>query len=210
MNIRDYTPMDPEIEQIHYDKKIEDSVNKLQDLEDNVRKAVKDLASKLEKANEELGQLLKMKKESERNYIQLVNRNSDIIKKQDLNRLKEENKRIELRRGVQTDVIGVLHGISNDYKELTGALKDLGKNMGKMNKIQLSWRESTAELAKLKGSQMATGGKLNKVEKSIRQGKEKVIKMHEEVNHRHVFVETALKRINDSLIKLKNSIRNFT
>ncbi|MHA1518655.1 MAG: hypothetical protein ACTSRK_00595 [Promethearchaeota archaeon] len=209
MDINSFKPMDPEIDQIHYDKQLEDSINKLQDLEDAVRRSLKDLASKIRKTHDELGNYHKIQFENERNYIQLVNRNSDLVKKPDLNRLKEHNKRTNIRLEVQKNMSNVLLQLSNDYKELTGTLKDLGSVMGKMNKKQSQWRDYTADLAKLKGSQMASGGKLNKVEGNIRKSKESVIKLRDEVKHREGFVETALKRIYNSLIKLKNTVKNF-
>ena len=210
MSIKDFKPMDPEMEQMLYDKKLEESINKLEYLEDAVRKALKDLATKLGKTHEELANYHKIQLENERNFIQLVNRDSDIVKKQDFNRLKEQNKRTEIRLDVQKNMTSVLLELSNDYKELTGTLKDLGSAMGKMNKTQMQWRDFTGDLAKLRGSQMASGGKLNKVEGNIRKSKESVIKLREDVKHREGFVETALKRINDSLIKLKNAVKNFT
>ncbi|MHA1618675.1 MAG: hypothetical protein ACTSVZ_05280 [Promethearchaeota archaeon] len=209
MDINSFKPMDPEIDQIHYDKQLEDSINKLQDLEDAVRRSLKDLASKIRKTHDELGNYHKIQFENERNYIQLVNRNSDLVKKPDLNRLKEHNKRTNIRLEVQKNMSNVLLQLSNDYKELTGTLKDLGSVMGKMNKRQSQWRDYTADLAKLKGSQMASGGKLNKVEGNIRKSKESVIKLRDEVKHREGFVETAIKRIYNSLIKLKNTVKNF-
>ncbi|MHA1613160.1 MAG: hypothetical protein ACTSYU_13980, partial [Promethearchaeota archaeon] len=134
MDINSFKPMDPEIDQIHYDKQLEDSINKLQDLEDAVRRSLKDLASKIRKTHDELGNYHKIQFENERNYIQLVNRNSDLVKRPDLNRLKEHNKRTNIRLEVQKNMSNVLLQLSNDYKELTGTLKDLGSVMGKMNK----------------------------------------------------------------------------
>ncbi len=209
MDVNSFKPTDPEIEQMQYDKQLEDSVDKLQNLEDAVRRSLKDLANKLGKTHNELGKYHKIQLENERNYIQMVNRNSDLVKKQDLNRLKERNKRTMIRLEVQKNMSNVLLELSNDYKELSGTLKDLGSVMGKLNKKQNQWRDYTGDLAKLRGSQMASGGKLNKVEGNIQKSKESVIKLRDEVKHREGFVETALKRIYNSLIKLKNTVKNF-
>ncbi|MCF2138715.1 MAG: hypothetical protein K9W44_01505 [Candidatus Lokiarchaeota archaeon] len=209
MNIKDFLPMDPEIEQMHYDKKTEDSLSKLQYLEDGVRRSIKDLASSLKKSSEELENLLQIQQESERNYIQLVNRHSDLISKNDLAQIKQENKQIELRLSIQQNINNALLDLANNYKEYSKSLKELEKIIEKLNKKQSSWRDAAAELAKLRGSQMASGGKLNKVEKKIESKKADVIKIRTEIKHRQSFVETNLKHINETLLKLKNSIKNF-
>ncbi|WP_457558676.1 hypothetical protein [Candidatus Harpocratesius sp.] len=209
MNIKDFLPMDPEIEQMHYDKKTEDSLSKLQYLEDGVRRSIKDLANSLKKSSEELENLLQIKQESERNYIQLINRHSDLVLNSDLTQIKQKNKQIQLRLSIHQNIINILLDLSNNYKEYSKSLKELEKITEKLNKTQSSWRDAAAELAKLRGSQMASGGKLNKVEKKIESKKADVIKIRTEIKHRQSFVETNLKHINETLLKLKNAIKNF-
>ncbi|MHA1886708.1 MAG: hypothetical protein DRO88_01525 [Promethearchaeia archaeon] len=209
MSIKDFLPIDPEIEQFQFDKKITESINKQQYLEDGVRRALNELANQLKKSAQEIQHYLVIQRENERNYIQLINRKSDLVLKSDLSQLRTENSQMEQKLQVQEHILNSLLDLSNDYKEYTKTLKNLGKIMEKLNKSQSSWRDAAAELAKLRGSQMASGGKLQKVENKIEAGKASVIKIRSEVKHRKSFVLTTLKRINETLLKLKNGIKSF-
>ncbi|MHA1776700.1 MAG: hypothetical protein ACTSWC_07975 [Promethearchaeota archaeon] len=209
MSIKDFLPIDPEIEQFQFDKKITESINKQQYLEDGVRRALNELANQLKKSAQEIQHYLAIQRENERNYIQLINRKSDLVLKSDLSQLRTENSQMEQKLQVQEHILNSLLDLSNDYKEYTKTLKNLGKIMEKLNKSQSSWRDAAAELAKLRGSQMASGGKLQKVENKIEAGKASVIKIRSEVKHRKSFVLTTLKRINETLLKLKNGIKSF-
>lgn len=201
--------MDPEIEQAQYDKKTTDSLKNQQNIEDGVRRAINELANQLKKSTQEMNHYLSLQRESERNFIQLINRKSDLVSKSDLDLLRTENSQLEKRIQVQENLTHNLLDLANDYKEYTKTLKNLTKAYDKLNKNQSSWRDAAADLAKLRGSQMASGGKLNKVENKIEAGKSSVIKSRAEIKHRKAFVTTTLKHINETLLKLKNNIKNF-
>ncbi len=202
-------PNDQEIEWIYSTKKIVDSLNKLQSSEDSVMKGFKDLSNKMKKSNTEFKSYVGLKQEEVRLFIQLVNRKSDMVSNQDLNKLREHVKQIENAIEVDTEILNSFIDISEAYKEYQKALKDFTKSGEKLNKNQKDWHDSSANLSKALSSQMTPGHKLDKLEKAIANNKITVSKGYEEYKHQERFVETGVLRLNQAWAKLKTVIKNI-
>lgn len=201
-------PNDQEIEDSQLTRKLAISLDKLQTNEESVMKGIEDLADRLKKSNHELKNYLEIQTEASRLYIQLVTRNSDLIHQDDLKRIKEHVKKVEDRISVQLGLQNAFLELAGGYKEYHKTLKDYSKAMANLNKAQKAWHDSSAELAKAQSSQAVSGGKLDKIEKSIGKNKREVIKMYDDRHHRENFVDTAMKRVNQVWLKLKDSIKN--
>jgi chromosome segregation ATPase len=208
MGIKDYLPMDQEIEDIQITRDLASSLDKLQSLEDNVMKGIKDLADRMKKANSELEKYLGIQNEASRLYIQLVNRKSDLIKQPDLTKLKAHVANITQKVNANTNLYHGFLELASGYKEYQKTLGNLSKATGKLNKHQKDWHDSAADLAKAQSSQAVSGGKLDKIENSIEKNKRKVMKAYEDRKHQEAFVETAHKRVNQLWLKLKDIVKN--
>lgn len=207
MGVKEDLPMDEEINDIQLTKKLANSLFKLEGNEENVMKGIKEVANRMKKSSTEMNNYLELQNETVRLYIQLVNRKSDIIKNQDLAKIKEHVKRIEKTVSVQHDIYHSFQEMGDSYKEYHKTLKELAKSVEKLNKKQKDWHDSASELAKAQGSQMTSGQKLDKLEQTINKRKREVVKHYDDRKHRDGFVQHAMIRINQAWIKLKNVIK---
>ncbi len=93
--IKKFLPLDVELEQITYDKKLENSVQKLVGSEENIEKSFKNVSQNMEKANKELKKYLNIQKETLRSYVQFINQRSDLITPQNLAKQKDHVAHVE-------------------------------------------------------------------------------------------------------------------
>ncbi|MHA1719119.1 MAG: hypothetical protein ACTSWX_05870 [Promethearchaeota archaeon] len=208
--IKEFLPLDIELEQISYDKKLEASINKLAGLEENIEKSFKNVAQNMEKANNELKKYLDLQKETLRNYVQFINQRSDLINQKELSKLKDHVTHLEKTIDSQTEIVNNIKDVSSGYKEFSKTLKDLNKKFSKLNKYQSNWKNTAAELAKARGNQMVTGSKLEKLEKQLKSEKSEVQKQYHNRDHSNSFVSTAVLQLNQAWQKLKSNIKNIS
>jgi len=208
--IKKFLPLDVEIEQITYDKKLENSVQKLAGLEENIEKSFKNVSQNMEKANKELKKYLTIQKETLRSYVQFINQRSDLITPQNLAKLKDHVTHIERNVDVQDEMTNDIKEISQGYKEFSKTLKDFGKKLSKLNKSESNWKDTAAELTKSRSDQMVTGSKLEKLENRLRKEKSEVQKQYHNKDHSNSFVITAVLQLNQSWQRFKSNIKNLS
>lgn len=208
MSMKDIMPMDIEITLAEeYDKQSVESLSRLQDAEDGVTRAVKDLAERFDRATKERERYLNTQKELERQYIQLIQRKSELIAPIDMQKLKEHTKNLEETIQAYITMSQNLKELSSSYNEYNGALKDLVKAWGNQQKTEMDWRKLGYDFTKARESQ--DGGKMEKIEKQLGKTKQDTIKTFQEKAHRATFVEKAMVRINQSWQKIKVNIKNI-
>ena len=78
-----------------------------------------------------------------------------------------------------------------------------------LTKKQNEWRVAASNLSKAHGDMAVSSKKLDKIEKNIMKGKEHVIKLYVEKQHRNGFVEQTMLHVNQAWVKLKNKIKNM-
>lgn len=205
----DSIPMDVEIEEINLNKRLYKSLDKLTLYEDSIGKDLKSLAKSMKNATDELSDYLETQNQVVRLYIQLINRESDLVSNHDLQLLKAHVKKVENRVQNQQNLIGTFKDLSSGYKEYSKSLKDYTKSVSNLLKTQENWHNASSELAKVKHNPRVTGQKLEKIEKKIVHIKKKVLKRYEERRHKNGFIKHALQRISDAWLKLKNQIIKF-
>lgn len=209
MNMKDIMPMDIEISQAEeYDKKAVEALDRLFASEEAVAKAFKELAERMDRATKEKEKYLGTQREMERQYIQLIQRKSQLIESHDLQVVKEHVKRTDETVNNQQQLTGILKEMADSYNEYIGAMKDLTKTWSSLQKNELDWRKVSYEFTKARENQ--DGGKMEKLEKEIEKQKNQVIKAFQEKAHRFSFVEKAMVRINQTWQKLKMGIKNVS
>ena len=208
--IKEFLPLDVELEQISYDKKLENSVHKLGGLEENLEKSFKSVANDMEKANKELKKYLTLQKETLRSYVQFLNRRSDLISQKDLANLKDHVTHVERTIDVQDEMANDIKEVSQGYKEYSKTLKDFGRKLSKLNKSESNWKNTAAEMIKARSDQMVTGSKLEKLENQLRKDKSQVQKQYHNKSHSNSFVVTAVLQLNQAWQKFKSNIKNFS
>jgi len=181
--IKEFLPLDVELEQISFDKKLENSVHKLAGLEENLEKSFKSVAHDMEKSNKELKKYLTLQKETLRSYVQFLNQKSDLISQKDLANLKDHVSHIERTIDVQDEMANDVKEISQGYKEYSKTMKDFGRKLSKLNKSESNWKNTAAELNKARSDQMVTGSKLEKLENQLRKEKSQVQKQYHNKSH---------------------------
>ena len=208
--IKEFLPLDVELEQISFDKKLEISVYKLAGLEESIEKGFKTVAQDMEKANNELKKYLNLQKETLRSYIQFLNRQSDLINQKDIANLKDHVIHVERTIDVQIEMVNDIKEVSQGYKEYSNTLKDLGRKLSKLNKSELNWKNIAAEMTKARSDQMVTGSKLSKLENQLRKEKSEVQKQYHNKSHANSFVVTAVLNLNQIWQKFKSNIKNIS
>ena len=208
--IKEFLPLDVELEQISFDKKLENSVHKLAGLEENLEKSFKSVAHDMEKSNKELKKYLTLQKETLRSYVQFLNQKSDLISQKDLANLKDHVSHIERTIDVQDEMANDIKEVSQGYKEYSKTMKDFGRKLSKLNKSESNWKNTAAELNKARSNQMVTGSKLEKLENQLRKEKSQVQKQYHNKNHANSFVVTAVLQLNQAWQKFKSNIKNFS
>ena len=208
--IKEFLPLDVEIEQISFDKKLENSVHKLAGLEENLEKSFKSVAHDMEKSNKELKKYLTLQKETLRSYVQFLNQKSDLISQKDLANLKDHVSHIERTIDVQDEMANDIKEVSQGYKEYSKTMKDFGRKLSKLNKSESNWKNTAAELNKARSNQMVTGSKLEKLENQLRKEKSQVQKQYHNKSHANSFVVTAVLQLNQAWQKFKSNIKNFS
>ena len=208
--IKEFLPLDVELEQISFDKKLESSINKLVGLEENIERSFKNAAHDMEKANKELKKYLNLQKETLRSYVQFLNQKSDLITPQDLAKLKDHVTHVERSIIVQDEMVNDLKYVSQGYKEYSKTLKDLNRKFSKLNKSETNWKNTAAEMTKARSDQMVTGSKLEKLENQLRKEKSEVQKQYHNKNHANSFVVTAVLQLNQAWQKFKSNIKNIS
>lgn len=209
MDIQASKPSNQELEDLVLTKKITASLNKLHTLEENTMKSLRDVANRMRSSNQELKKYLELQRQSERLYIQLVTRKSDLIHNHELQQLKEHVKRLEARIEIQFELQNGFREVSGAYKEYYKSVSDLGHTYGQLNKRQNEWQSDTSNLSKAHGDMTVSSKKLDKLESSIQKRKQQVLKLYTERQHRNGFVEQALLHVNQAWVKLKNKIKNM-
>jgi len=208
--IKEFLPLDVELEQISYDKKLEHSVHKLTGLEENIEKSFKSVAHDMEKANNELKKYLTFQKETLRSYVQFQNQRSDLINQKDIANLKDHVIHVERTIEVQIEMVNDIKDISQGYKEYSKTLKDFGKKLSKLSKFETNWKNIAAEMNKARSDQMVTGSKLEKIENQLRKEKSQVQKQYHNKSHSNSFVVTAVMQLNQAWQKFKSNIKNIS
>lgn len=208
--IKKFLPLDVELEQITYDKKLENSVQKLVGSEENIEKSFKNVSQNMEKANKELKKYLNIQKETLRSYVQFINQRSDLITPQNLAKLKDHVAHVERSIDVQDEMANDIKEISQGYKEYSKSLKDFGKKLSKLYKSETDWKNTAAELTKARSDQMVTGAKLEKLENRLRKEKSEVQKQYHNKDHSNSFVITAVLQLNQSWQRFKSNIKNIS
>ena len=208
--IKEFLPLDVELEQIAYDKKLEHSVSKLAGLEESIEKSFKSVARDMEKANNELKKYLNLQKETLRSYVQFQNQKSDLINSKDIATLKDHVIHVERTVEVQIEMANDIKDVSLGYKEYSKTLKDYGRKLSKLNKYEANWKHTASELTKARSDQMVTGSKLEKLENQLRKEKSQVQKQYHNKSHSNSFVVTAVLQLNQAWQKFKSNIKNFS
>ena len=208
MSIKDDLPSQLDIDQMeHFDKKMVGIVGKIFMLEGEVGRSLKDVAEKIKKSTAELQKYKDLSAEMSRNYIQLVNRDSDIVANQDLQALKEHISQLEITIRGQTEIYDLLLDLANRYGDFNGGLKDLNKNWDKLSKKQFEWRSAANELTKAKAKNNYE--KYDKIEKSIRKKKDEVVRAFNDKKNKQETVKNNATGVNKAWNQLKNGIRQF-
>jgi methyl-accepting chemotaxis protein len=208
MSIQDDLPKDPEIDQFKFDKDSASAIQKLASLEDNVKDAFKDLGEKMAKSNSVLNSYIALQKEMSRQYIQCINQDSDLVNKQDLQKLKQHIEKVEITAENQDEISNIFKEMANGYNEYSNSLKDMGKIWQNISKKQNDWHNEAHSLRKAKDKN-ATGGKLDKIERNIQDIKGNVVKLYGEKDHKFSFVQKGFLRVNQAWQKLKQNIKNI-
>ncbi|QEE15058.1 hypothetical protein DSAG12_00881 [Promethearchaeum syntrophicum] len=208
--IKEFLPLDVELEQISYDKKLEQSVHKLAGLEENIEKSFKSVAHDMEKANNELKKYLILQRETLRSYVQFQNQKSNLINSKDIATLKDHVTHVERAIEVQIEMVNDIKDVSQGYKEYSKTLKDYGRKLSKLNKYEANWKNTASEMNKARSDQMVTGSKLEKIENQLRKEKSQVQKQYHNKSHSNSFVVTAVLQLNQAWQKLKSNIKNFS
>jgi len=184
MDIKKSFPMNMELEYLALTKKITASLGKLQMLEENTMKSLRDVANRIRTSNQELKKYLELQHQSERLYIQLVTRKSDLIHNLELQKLKEHIKHLEARVEIQFEIQNGFREVASSYKEYYKSVGELGRTYGQLNKRQNEWQSDTSNLSKAHGDMAVSSKKLDKLESSIQKRKQQVIKLYTEKQNR--------------------------
>jgi hypothetical protein len=209
MDIKSSIPTDSELEDLALTKKITASLGKLHTLEESAMKSLRDVANRIRSSNQELKKYLEFQRQSERLYIQLVTRKSDLVHNLELQKLKEHLKHLEARVEIQFELQNGFREVSGAYKEYYKSLGDLSRTYGQLNKRQNEWQSDTSNLSKAHGDMTVSSKKLDKIESSLQKRKQQVIKLYTDKQHRNGFVEQSMLHLNQAWVKLKNKIKNM-
>lgn len=201
-----FLPMDVELDEIRLNKDLVRSLDKLTLFEETMAKDFKNLSKGFKNSNEEITRYLEIQNQVIRHYIQLINRNSDLVAKVDLNNLKNHVKKMEERLENQLKIETTLKDLSMGYKEYAKSLGDYTKATHGLLKKQGAWHDNASTHAKLKHNPRVTGEKLEKIEAKLATSKEVVRKRYEERKHRNGFVQHGMQRISELWLKLKMQI----
>ena len=206
--MKDIMPMDIEISQAEeYDKKSVEAMERLLASEEAVARSFKELADRLDRATKDKEKYINTQKEMERQYIQLIQRKSQLVTAMDMQVLKEHLKKTEETITSQQQVVVIMKEMSDAYQEYINAMKDLTKSWQTQLKSEMEWRKTSYEFVKARENQ--DGGKMEKLEREITKQKQNAVKTFQDKAHRITFVEKAMVRINQTWQKLKMGIKNF-
>ncbi len=203
------TPIEPESDDEQFTRKLSQSLDKLVKLEEEVGNQVKNLGDCLRRSTHEFTNYQSLQQESLRNYIQLVNRKSELIDNSDLSRLKDHVKNIEDHNRVLTEIYNSIFDLAGVYKEHQKAFRNYQKTMSQLNKTEEEWHTIAANYAKIKADPYKTGEKLDKLENNLKNQKGKVIKAYEELHHQESFINGTMDRVSTAWMNIKNAIRAF-
>lgn len=201
-------PSQLDIDEMELDKKASAAIFRVFDAEESAARAVQDLGAKLQRSAIELQSYYDISFEISRNYIQLTNRNSDIISPLHLQKIKEHLKRLETSLANQKDVYNTMFELESAYSDYAGGVRELGKSWDNLLKKQASWRDADYELKKAQAKQSYE--KYDKIEQNIRKGKAETIKALSEKDGKDSFVSSAVVRLNQAWNALKMKIKNIS
>ncbi len=199
-------PLDLEIEEIALNRQLSKTLDKLTLYEEGAGKDLKSLANRMKYANKELKTYLETQNQVVRLYIQLLNRNSDLITNHDLQMLKAHVKKIETRVQNQEELITQLRNLSSGYKEYSKSLREYTKGTENLLKSQENWHNASSDYAKVKRDPRVTGTKLEKIENKVSDRKKKVIKTYDIRRQKNSLVKHNIVHISEGYLKLKNAI----
>lgn len=206
---RSMTPIEPESDDEQFTRKLSQNLDKLVRLEEEVGNQVKSLGDALRRSTNEFTVYQSLQQESLRNYIQLVNRKSEIINNSDLSHLKDHVKNIEEHNRILIEIYNAIFDLAGIYKEHQKAFKNYQKTMSQLNKTEEEWHSLSANYAKTRADQFKTGEKLDKLENNLKVQKGKVIKAYEELHHQESFIAGTMDRVSTAWMNIKNAIRAF-
>ncbi len=201
-------PKQIELDQI----KLEDEMLKtLKNLKKAERRAAKDFNKFIRRYGDVIGEFKNYKNlvfDSSRNYIQMLNQDSEIIDNTLLNITKEHVKRLEKTISAHTELDSLFKEMSNTHNEYVNNLEKLEDSWDALVKTGYSWYDDFNSMMKEKG-QYASGGKLGRLEKSLEKNHERLKKAYDQKIRSHQLVETSYDHLNRVLQKLKAAISNI-
>jgi predicted nuclease with TOPRIM domain len=165
-------------------------------------------AKKMKQAVSEMQSYTDVAQEISRNYIQLVNRDSEIVSNQALHKLKEHLKRLDTTITNQTELYNTMFEVASAYSDYSDTLRDLSKTWDQLIDKQKSWRDADYELKKAQAKNNYE--KYDKIESNVRKGKNEVIKAFNEKEGKDSFVSSAMVRVNQAWNLLKIRIKNIS
>lgn len=206
--IKEDLPNNIDIDQMELDKKAASAISKLYEAERSVGDALTQCAKKIKQAVSEMESYSDVSQEISRNYIQLVNRDSQIVSNQALHKLKEHLKRLETTITNETELYNTLFELSSSYGDYSNGLRQLTKSWDQLIDKQKAWRDADYELKKAQAKNNYE--KYDKIENNIRKGKSDVIKAFNEKEGKDSFVSNAMVRVNQAWNLLKARIKNIS
>ena len=138
----------------------------------------------------------------------MLNQDSKIIDNQLLILTKEHVKRLEKTIKVKTEMLNTLKELDKTYDEYVNNLSRLRNSWDDLVDRGDSWYDDANDLIKEKNSYGA-GGKLGRLEKSMKKNHARLKKAYDQKTRAHQLVETSYNHINQVLQKLKAKIKNI-